>query len=236
MSAIRGVIGPLDGGGFNQIVVEPVALVRDACAPLAVDRLDPHQIHEDAHMTVGGFDALALEHAGGPPCPEEGMFQVWLVDGTRESKIVVRDRLRVVRYGLARHRLSSSHWRVTVSSLSRSISVLRSASSSAGVPLSNASPACSNSCLRRAVIWEACTPWRYASAASIASPHIAMSATISWPLLRSIGSCGDTMRQSVQLCRPGFVCEKAGASLHSAQLRPLTSPASLLGVQWKGYG
>jgi hypothetical protein len=67
-----------------------------AQARLAIQRLDAHAAHERGHVTPADVEALILEQPHELARPQEGVFQVQLIEPAHDGQVLRTDWLRLV--------------------------------------------------------------------------------------------------------------------------------------------
>src|SRR6202142_4590269 len=205
---IRGpdLIRPIDHQVLQQVGINRRPACRDTRARLAVQRLDPHQAHERAHVPAPDLMALTLQLRRDFAGPVERRLQVQLVHPAHQLQIPRRDRPRPVvrartghiqQLGLAphaqlsaplNHRLPLRPGNFPSAVDKKSLSIVSSPifsrnwricslpSSATKVP-PNIPAIFSSACVFHVVTWFGCTSWCAAISATVLSPRIASNAT-----------------------------------------------------------
>jgi hypothetical protein len=98
---------------FLQVRIDPVRRVRRAGVALAVERHDPHLVHQRAHVRAAHRKPFQLEHIAQHAGTGKREVQVQLVDAPHHREVRLRHRPRQVvhvrarelqQLGLAAHR------------------------------------------------------------------------------------------------------------------------------------
>ncbi len=90
-----GLIGPPDLHAAQEVGVNPVTLGRLRRVWPAIDRLDPHTLHQRPDVTRADRNAFAEEHVARHPGTRERVFQMQLADPALKRPIPRRNRPRL---------------------------------------------------------------------------------------------------------------------------------------------
>ena len=90
------LVGPLDLHPAQEIGIDLVARRGFAGVRAAVDRLDPHALHQRRDMAAADRDALAVQQVAQHPAARERVVEMQLVDPAHDRQIRGRHRPRLV--------------------------------------------------------------------------------------------------------------------------------------------